>query len=67
LASGGVVVGYIRLIRILYDPQQVPRIAPESLVHGLIAIVAILVVSAAAVAPQLLNSPINWVLMAFHG
>ena len=67
LASGGVVVGYIRLIRILYDPQQVPRIAPESLVHGLIVIVAILVVSAAAVAPQLLNSPINWVLMAFHG
>lgn len=67
LASGGVVVGYIRLIRILYDPQQTPQAPSERLVNGLIAIIAILLVSAAAVAPQLLDGPINWALMAFHG
>ena len=67
LASGGVVIGFIRLIRILYDPESQPRISGEGMVNALIAIAAILFVSAAAIAPQLLDGPISWALMAFSG
>ncbi|MBI3959139.1 MAG: hypothetical protein HY328_10040 [Chloroflexi bacterium] len=67
LASGGVVVGFVRMIRILYDPQTPPSISSERLMRGLIAITAILIASGVAIAPQLLNGPIAWALMAFRG
>jgi len=66
LASGGVVVGYVRLVRILYDPQDRRLFQPEGMSRALIAILAILIASGAAIAPQLLDGPINWALMAFH-
>lgn len=66
LASGGVVVGYVRLIRILYDPQNVQRIPHERLLSALVAVAAIVVVCSAALAPQLLDSPIAWAMMAFR-
>ncbi len=67
LASGGVVVGFVRMIRILYDPQTPPSIPNERRHRGVIAITAILIVSGVAIAPQLLNGPIAWALMAFRG
>lgn len=67
LASGGVVVGFVRIIRILYNPQTPPTIAPEGVIKGVVAIATILIVSGLAVAPQLLNDPISWALIAFRG
>jgi len=66
LASGGIVVGFVRLIRILYDPQNIQRIPHERLLSALVAIAAIVVVCTAALAPQLLDSPIGWAMMAFR-
>jgi len=67
LASGGVVIGFVRLVRILYDPQGQPNATSERLLNALVAIGAIFVVSVAALSPQLFDLPIAWVLMAFRG
>ncbi|MGB5051746.1 MAG: hypothetical protein WBO46_22560 [Caldilineaceae bacterium] len=66
LASGGVVVGFVRLIRIFYDPKSQPDRAPEGLFNALVAISAIVAASTVAVAPQLLDGPVDWVLKAFR-
>ena len=67
LASGGVVVGFVRIIRILYDPQTPSGIPREKLSQVLIAIIMILMVSSVALAPQLLSGLISWALVAFRG
>lgn len=67
VASGGVVVGFVRLIRILYDPRSLPTHASERLLNTLVALAAILVVSGAALSPQTFSGFVSWVMMAFHG
>lgn len=67
IASGGIVVGFVRLIRILYDPRSLPTYRPEPLPNTLVALAAILVVSGAALSPQTFSGFVSWVMMAFHG
>lgn len=67
LASGGVVVGYVRLIRILYDAQSAGTLPTERTHRALIAVGMILAVSSFALAPQLLSGPVNWLLVSFRG
>lgn len=67
VASGGIVVGFVRLIRILYDPRSLPTHSAEPLHNTLVALAAILVVSGAALSPQTFSGFVSWMMMAFHG
>ena len=67
VASGGIVVGFVRQIRILYDPRSLPTHTSERLLNTLVALAAILVVSGAALSPQTFSGFVSWVMMAFHG
>lgn len=67
LASAGVVVGYVRLIRIFYNPDPWGFLPAERLHRTLIAVAAIVAVSGVALAPQLLSGPVDWMLTAFRG
>lgn len=55
------------MIRILYNPQTPPNITTEHSARRVVAIVAILIVSGVALAPQLLSRPLAWILQAFRG
>jgi formate hydrogenlyase subunit 3/multisubunit Na+/H+ antiporter MnhD subunit len=67
LASSGVVLGFVRMIRLLYNPRTPPKITTEHLTRRVVAIAAILIVSGVALAPQLLSRPLAWILQAFRG
>ncbi len=67
VASGGIVVGFVRQIRILYDPRSLLTHSSESLPNTLVALVAILFVSGAALSPQAFTGFVSWVMMAFSG
>ena len=67
VASGGIVVGFVRQIRILYNPRSLPTHTTEPLLNTLVALAAILVVSSAALSPQTFSGFVSWVMLAFHG
>ncbi len=67
LASAGIVVGFVRQVRILFGPLADPFLAQERLRNGIVALLVILVSTGLAIAPQLLDAPIAWGLTAFGG
>lgn len=67
LASAGVVVGFVRQVRILFGPLANPFLAQERLRNGIVALLVILVSTGLAIAPQFLDAPIAWGLTAFGG
>ncbi len=67
LASGGAIFGYIRLARLLFGPLTNRYLRREQSMSAGFAIVVLLLSISLAVAPQLLNMPINRALVAFTG
>jgi formate hydrogenlyase subunit 3/multisubunit Na+/H+ antiporter MnhD subunit len=64
-ASGGVVFGCVRLVRLLFGPifnQYLPR---ERLASAVVALMVILFSAGIALAPQTLSESITWTLLAF--
>ncbi len=66
LASGGVVFGFVRLVRLLFGPLLNRYLPQERTASGVVAAAVILVSLALAFVPQLLAGPVNWVLSAFQ-
>lgn len=67
LASAGVVIGFVRLVRILFGPLGNPFLQQERPRNAIVALIAIALTASLAIAPQLLDGPISWGLAAFHG
>ncbi|CAN5740643.1 hypothetical protein BH10CHL1_BH10CHL1_27320 [soil metagenome] len=67
LSSGGAIFGYIRLARLLFGPLTNRYLLREQWMSAGFAIVVLLLSASLAVAPQLLNVPINRALAAFTG
>jgi formate hydrogenlyase subunit 3/multisubunit Na+/H+ antiporter MnhD subunit len=67
IASGGVVFGCVRLVRLLFGPivdQFLPR---ERIAGAVVALLVILFSAGVALAPQMLEGSITWALFAFGG
>lgn len=65
VASGGVVLGFVRLVRLLFGPLQDRLLPQERNVDALVAGIAIVVSAAMAISPQWLEAPVVWALVAF--
>ena len=65
VASGGVVFGVVRMVRLLFGPLQ-ERFLPQERGLGAIAAALVIIFSATmAVSPQWLDAPVTWALVAF--
>jgi formate hydrogenlyase subunit 3/multisubunit Na+/H+ antiporter MnhD subunit len=67
IASGGAVVGLVRLVRLLFGPLENRLLSREHPISAVTALVAVLLAAGLAVAPQLLDEPIARLLVAFSG
>jgi multicomponent Na+:H+ antiporter subunit D len=65
IASGGVVFGFVRLVRILFGPLQDHFLPRERLIGAVVAVIALLISASMAISPQLLEGPVTWALVAF--
>ena len=65
IASAGTILGYVRLARVLFGPLENRSIPRENSVNVAVAVVALVISIGFAVAPQLLDIPINRALIAF--
>jgi formate hydrogenlyase subunit 3/multisubunit Na+/H+ antiporter MnhD subunit len=65
IASGGVVFGFVRLVRILFGPLQDRFLPQERLIGAVVAVIALVISASMAISPQLLQGPVTWALVAF--
>lgn len=65
IASGGVVFGFVRLVRVLFGPLQDRFLPQERLVGALVAVIALIISASMAISPQMLDGPVSWALVAF--
>ncbi|MEZ4635158.1 MAG: proton-conducting transporter membrane subunit [Caldilineaceae bacterium] len=65
IASGGVVLGFVRLVRLLFGPLQDRLLPQERWIVALSAGLAIVISAAMAISPQWLADPVAWALVAF--
>ncbi|MBI1298766.1 hypothetical protein GC175_27845 [bacterium] len=65
LASGGVVLGFVRLVRLLFGPLQDRLLPQERWIDAIVAGLAIVLSGAMAISPQWLEAPVAWALIAF--
>jgi multicomponent Na+:H+ antiporter subunit D len=67
IASGGAILGYIRLARVLYGPLANRYLLREQPLNVGLAVVVLSLSVGLAVAPQLLDGPISRALLALTG
>lgn len=67
IASAGAILGYVRFARVLYGPIRVRVVPRENGLNIAVAVTALVISIAFAMAPQLLDAPINRALIAFSG
>jgi NADH-quinone oxidoreductase subunit N len=65
IASGGIVFGFVRLVRIFCGPLIQQYLPQERTAGTAVALITILVSVSVAISPQLLDGPITWTLIAF--
>ena len=65
VASAGVVFGAVRLVRVFFGPLVNRSLPAEHPVSAWTAILALLITASLAVSPQLLEGPVNQILIAF--
>ncbi len=65
LASGGAILGFIRLARVMFGPLLDRSILRERPVNVALAILMLLLSVSLAIAPQLLDGPLSQALLAF--
>lgn len=65
IASGGVVLGFVRLVRLLFGPLQNRLLPQEQGLGAAAAGLAIIISAAMAISPQWLAEPVTWALVAF--
>jgi NADH:ubiquinone oxidoreductase subunit 2 (subunit N) len=65
LASGGVVLGFVRLVRLLFGPLQDRLLPQERWIDAIVAGLAIVISATMAISPQWLEAPVAWALIAF--
>jgi len=67
IASGGAIFSYVRLARILFGPLTNRFILRERPLSAVVAAAFLLLSISLALAPQLLDGPVSYVLSAFNG
>ena len=65
LASGGAILGFIRLARVMYGPLLNRSVLRERPVNIALAILMLLLSVSLAIAPQILDGPLSQALLAF--
>ncbi len=65
LASGGAILGFVRLARLLYGPLLDRAMLREHAVNVALALVVLLLSASLAIAPQILDGPLSQALLAF--
>ncbi len=65
LASGGAILGFVRLARVLYGPLLDRTMLREHAVNVALALVVLLLSASLAIAPQILDGPLSQALLAF--
>lgn len=65
IASAGVVFGAVRLVRVFFGPLVNRSLPAEQPVSAWTAILALIITASLAVSPQLLEGPVNRILIAF--
>lgn len=65
LASGGAILGFIRLARLMYGPLADRMMLRENVVNVALAVLVLLLSASLAVAPQILDGPLSQALRAF--
>lgn len=67
IASGGAILGFIRMARHLFGPAMEPQRLHERPMSALMALLVILISAGLALAPQVMDGPISRALVAFSG
>ena len=67
IASGGAIFSYIRLARILFGPLANRSLLRERPLSAAIAALILLASVSLALAPQLMDGPVSYILAAFNG
>lgn len=67
IASGGAIFSYIRLARILFGPLANRSLLRERPLSAAMAALILLVSVSLALAPQLMDGPVSYILSAFNG
>ena len=65
IASGSVIFGFVRMVGIFFGPLTYPRLPRERPLGVVFSLVAILLVTGMAIAPQLFEGPLARTLLAF--
>jgi len=65
IASGSVIFGFVRMVGIFFGPLRFPQLPRERPLGIVFSLVAILLVTGMAIAPQLFEGPLARTLLAF--
>jgi len=65
IASGSVIFGFVRMVGVFFGPLRFPQLPRERPLGIVFSLVAILLVTGMAIAPQLFEGPLARTLLAF--